>query len=246
MENQIQTLTKQLQDLPNGSLSCTSNGTHYKWYHHHSNISTYLSKNQKDLAEQLAQKKYLCALLEDFSQEKRALELYLNHHRNYSNAEQVLEHPEFKKLLSSNFAPSSQKLKDWANSDYERNPHHLEHLIHKSTSGNMVRSKSEAMIDMILYTHKIPYRYECALQLSDITIYPDFTVRHPQTGDTLYWEHFGQMDNPAYTQKTYSKLQLYTSHGIIPSIHLITTYETKANPLTPDNVKKIISLYLEH
>lgn len=246
METQIQTLTKQLQVLPNGSLSCTSNGTHYKWYHHHNNISTYLPKNQKDLAEQLAQKKYLCALLEDLSQEKHALELYLNHHRNYSNTEQVLTHPEYKKLLSSTFAPISPTLRDWTGSNYERNPNHPEHLIHKSTSGNIVRSKSEAMIDMILYTHKIPYRYECALSLGDITLYPDFTLRHPQNGTTLYWEHFGQMDNPAYAQKTYSKLQLYTSHGIIPSIHLITTYETKTNPLTADNVKRIISLYLEH
>ena len=110
----------------------------------------------------------------------------------------------------------------------------------------MVRSKSEAMIDMILYTHKLPYRYECALSLGDITLYPDFTLRHPRNGTTLYWEHFGQMDNPVYAQKSYSKLQLYTSHGIIPSIHLITTYETKMTPLTAAIIEKTVSFYLKN
>lgn len=58
-----------------------------------------------------------------------------------------------------------------------------------------------------------------------------------------YWEHFGLMDNPTYAQNAYSKLQIYTSHGIIPSIQLITTYETKANPLSTDIVEKIIAYY---
>ncbi len=246
MEAQIQSVEKQILDLPKGSLSCTSNGTHYKWFHHQNNNTVYLPKKQKPFAEQLAQKKYLCALLKDLIQEQHALKLYLNCHNHHSHATQIMEHPEFGKLLSSWFSPSSQEMQDWVNSDYERNPQYPDNLIHKSISGNIVRSKSEAMIDMILYTHKLPYRYECALTLGDVTLYPDFTLRHPLTGATLYWEHFGQMDNPAYTQSTYSKLQLYTSHGIIPSIHLITTYETKANPLTADVIEKTIAFYFEN
>ena len=51
-----------------------------------------------------------------------------------------------------------------------------ENKIHVAPSGNMVRSKSEVLIDMQLYTNHIPFRYECELQLGDVTIYPDFTV----------------------------------------------------------------------
>ena len=96
---------------------------------------------------------------------------------------------------------------------------------------------------MLLYINKIPFRYECALHLGETTLFPDFTIRHPKTGNVYYWEHFGLMDNPAYSQNAYSKLQLYTSHGIIPSIQLITTYETKDNPLSTDIVEKIIAYY---
>ena len=115
--------------------------------------------------------------------------------------------------------------------------------MHKGSSGNYVRSKSESMIDMVLYIHKIPFRYECALTLGETTLFPDFTIRHPQTGEVFYWEHFGLMDNAEYSKNACSKLQLYTNHGIIPSIQLITTYETKEHPLTADVIEKIVEDY---
>lgn len=245
LETQIQSLKEQIKNFPPGKLSCACNGKHYKWYHCNNQVNTYIPKNQQQLAEQLAYKKYLCSLLDDLSHEKRAIQFYLKHHSNNSKTEQILTHPEFKKLLSPTFKPASQELTDWMLAPYEHNLNYPENRIYKSSSGNPVRSKSESIIDMLLYIHQIPFRYECALQLGDITIFPDFTIRHPQTGTTFYWEHFGMMDNPSYAQGTFSKLQLYTSYGIIPSIQLITTYETKENPLTPDTVEKIIAQYFE-
>ena len=47
-------------------------------------------------------------------------------------------------------------------------------------------------------------------------------------------KYFGLMDKPEYCQKTCSKLRLYISNGIIPTLQLITTYETLDNPLSPD------------
>ena len=129
------------------------------------------------------------------------------------------------------------------NSPYEHNDSYPEQLIHKSLSGNLVRSKSEAIIDMYLYTNKIPFRYECALKLDDVILYPDFTIRHPKTGITYYWEHFGLMDNPSYAKSAFSKLQLYSSHGIIPSIQLITTFESKDSPLDTSLAEKLITHY---
>ena len=126
------------------------------------------------------------------------------------------------------------------NTPYDCKQIHPEHLIHKSSSGNLVRSKSESIIDMLLYINKIPFRYECALSLGNITLYPDFTIRHPQTKEFYYWEHFGMMDNTIYTQNTFTKLQLYISHGIFPGTNLITTFETSNNPLDIQTVERII------
>lgn len=105
----------------------------------------------------------------------------------------------------------------------------------------MVRSKSEALIAMSLYSHNIPFRYEAALQIGAGIIYPDFTIRHPASGKIIYWEHFGLMDDSSYRQRTVSKLQFYISHGYIPNIHLITTYETRENPLGTDEIERIIA-----
>ncbi len=127
---------------------------------------------------------------------------------------------------------------------YDRSPKYPEQLIHKTAAGVMVRSKSEAIIAMLLHTHKIPFRYECALSLNNVTIYPDFTIHHPLTGQIYYWEHFGMMDNPTYSQNTCSKLQLYATNGIYPTIQLITTFETKENPLDSEYVEALIRHFL--
>lgn len=129
------------------------------------------------------------------------------------------------------------------NAPYGHSSPHPENLIYKNISGNTLRSKSEMMIDLCLYMHKIPYQYECPLQLGTATLYPDFTLRHPETGKYFYWEHFGLMDNPKYIDTTFSKLRLYTCQGIIPGIQLITTYETKENPLNTEVIEKIIEHY---
>lgn len=67
---------------------------------------------------------------------------------------------------------------------------------------------------------------------------------HPDTGNIYYWEHFGLMDVAEYSQNAFQKLSLYASCGIIPSIQLITTYETKANPLNIETVDKLIQEFL--
>lgn len=51
------------------------------------------------------------------------------------------------------------------------------------------------------------------------------------------------MDDSSYCKNACSKLQLYSIHGIIPSIQLITTYETKTNPLSSDQIEILIKQY---
>ena len=100
------------------------------------------------------------------------------------------------------------------------------------------------MIVKVLKENKIPYRYECQLLLDDIELYPDFTIRHPETGKLFYWEHFGWLDKAEYVKNMHSKLQLYTSNNILPGINLITTYENQENPLTFKAIEFQIQLHL--
>jgi len=245
LQKEISTLEKQLETFPSGKLICTRSSKYFKWIYSDGYTHTYIPKKQRAYAEQLAIKKFLSERLNELKHEKTAIEFYLRHHdTSPSKAEQLLSDTSgFQELLTPYFKPLSEELSSWMFSPFESNPLYPEQLLHKTVSGNQVRSKSEALIDMYLYIHKIPFRYESALFLGELTIYPDFTIRHPQTGEYYYWEHFGMMDDDFYCKNACSKLQLYASHGIIPSIHLITTYETKDNPLTTEVIEKTIMHY---
>ena len=155
----------------------------------------------------------------------------------------LLEHPGYGQLLEKHFVPINEELLRWQNAPYEKSNKYEEDLIIKGTQGKMLRSKSEAIIDMMLYKNKIPFRYEEKLVLDDITLYPDFVIRHPATGEFYYWEHFGMMDEEDYMDHACDKIRLYCKNGIIPSLNLITTYETKRHPLSVEKVESIIQEY---
>ncbi len=243
LQEQITTLQEKIRSAPDGHLICCHGKTHCKWYHSDGHTKRYIPRTNRALAEELAIKKYHSYALDEFILKKKALDAYLHWYPTEKKSEQLLLLPGYADLLGSHFQPLSKELADWMTSPYEQNPKHLEHLLHKTPAGHSVRSKSEAMIDSLLYTNKIPFRYECALTFSGTTLYPDFTIRHPATGKTYYWEHFGMMDDPTYSKHTVSKLQFYISHNIIPSIDLITTYETSQVPLTTEMIQKIIDHY---
>lgn len=245
LESKISTLQEQLKEFPEGKLICAANGKHTKWYRSSGHKPSYLPKSERKLAEQLARKQYLSIQLENLLREKDAIDSYLKHHdmEAYQKEKSFVNSSGFKELLEPEFASLSEELNEWANTPYERNNKYPENLIHEAYSGNFVRSKSEELIDMFLYKNKIPFRYECALHLGMITIFPDFTIRHPRTGEVFYWEHFGRMDDADYAKKTYDKMQLYTTYGIVPTYNLITTYETRAKPLTAERVEQVVESY---
>ena len=245
IETELKKLQAKLKTYPKGKLICTHSGKYPKYYVSDGHSKKYIKQKQLPLAEELAAKRYISALIEDYTHELTAINQYLNHHQNHATtADKIISASSpYHKLLTPYLKPLSQELNEWMNSDYEKNTSHPENLIHTGSSGTLVRSKAESMIDSLLHEHQIPFRYECKLDLGDITYYPDFTIRHPVTGQTYYWEHFGKMNDPMYRNTTCSKLNTYIQHNIIPSINLITTYEIPGHPLTRDFIDFTIKRY---
>ena len=241
----ISFLKKEITGSPNGTIICTRDGNFIRWYQSIDGRQNYISKKNRPLAEQLATKKYYSLLLEDFQHERTAIEFYLKHHKlgMGERAQKLSSRPEYQELLLSSYKSKSEELFEWGNALYPTNPQYPENLIYQSTSGVMMRSKSETIIDMYLCMHQIPHRYECELTIGGKTIYPDFTIRHPITGEIYYWEHFGMMDTAGYRQNAVSKLQFYTSHQIFPGLHLITTYESQEHPLDIVEIQNLIQKF---
>jgi hypothetical protein len=121
---------------------------------------------------------------------------------------------------------------------------HEESLKHEAIGGLMVRSKSEALIAFALDLAHVPFHYEELLELDNKKIAPDFTILHPSTGERIYWEHFGMMDDAAYATETLKKFIAYGQNGITPGKNLIFTMETNADPLSIREVQGMITHYL--
>lgn len=244
LQKELNSINNKEKKFPKGELRCAKNKNRYKWFVKKQKGTSYLPKTQRDLAEKLAEKKY-------YSYKKQELEGMLAACRAYlkimqpieGQTEKLLYHPEYSKLLDKHFVPLNETLLEWQNTPYEHCNKYEEALIVKGTQGKMLRSKSEAIIDMVLYKNKIPFRYEEKLALGTTILYPDFVIRHPMTGKYYYWEHFGMMDDEEYRSHTCNKIRLYCENGIIPTIKLITTFETKDNPLSIEKVEMIVQEY---
>ncbi len=240
LDRLIKETNRKLKNLPEGKLICSGN----KCYLSDGHQKIYIKKKDEKLAQQLANKKYLSALLEDLEKEKSATDMYLRHCPKTKKADQLFAASDiFQNLLSPYFSPLSKELDNWMKSPYTTNTKHPEYLTVKVGPNEFVRSKSEAMIAKLLKQHQIPYRYESQIVLDDMEIYPDFTIRHPKTGELYIWEHFGLLDNPQYLKNMHGKMQTYTANNFLPGINLITTFETLEKPLTFEMIEMQIQYY---
>lgn len=84
-------------------------------------------------------------------------------------------------------------------------------LIHRTSKGEYVRSKSELVIANVLWNSNIFYKYEDPLYSKDGGEWklPDFTIR-TEDDKVFYWEHLGRLENdPQYAEDWEEKKEWY-------------------------------------
>lgn len=232
-----------LQTLPEGTLYCVQDGNREKWYHKIDGKEKYIPKTNQLQAARLAYKRYLIAQKQDLKQELCAVEAFLEKYPQEYETQTLLDNHRYQPLLQVFLSPRNEALKRWAEGPYDQNPYKPEGKIHCIHPGLSVRSKAEAMIASRLQTHRIPFRYECILYIAGRSVYPDFTIRHPKTGELYYWEHLGLLEDPAYSRRAGEKITLYANGGIYINRNLLLTDETRQNPLSVSEIDKVISDY---
>ncbi|WP_442580322.1 ATP-dependent DNA helicase [Mesorhizobium sp. ASY16-5R] len=88
-------------------------------------------------------------------------------------------------------------------------------LIHRTSRGELVRSKSEVIIANILHALKISYAYEQPMKGKDGSVrYPDFTIEDAETGQRVFLEHLGMMSEPSYRKRWEEKLAWYRAQDV--------------------------------
>ena len=244
--HRLSELKKQLEGCPSGTLQI-SKSRHYYTYRQKTADGKvrYIPKNQEELARQLAFKNYLKLQIEELENTLCALQLCQKQIEKCGDkADRYLyENEGASRLLKDAFPIRNALLAAWAAQPPAVSAPYQEARIQRCRSGHIVRSKSERMIDNALFAAQIPFRYEDPLTIGNITIHPDFTIRHPLTGQFLYWEHFGMMDRPAYVNRAMQSIALYAGNGYYPFHNLIVTFEAECSPLSDAQIDLMIDYY---
>jgi hypothetical protein len=126
-----------------------------------------------------------------------------------------------------------------------------EGLVHRTSRGLAVRSKSELIIAEALTHAGVRFTYEKALTLGGKTRFPDFTIEDDVSGRVFYWEHLGMLERPEYRRSWDAKLAWYKSNGVelaaesaVAPRMLICTTESASEGFDASIVQSLIRQYL--
>ena len=233
-----------LDSFPTGNLKCHRDRKYSKWYLKNPDGSmTYIPKKERERAKQMAEKRLVKLRIDSNQAELEAVKRYLNSSVDTLQKISDLVSPEsiYSELLVDEHKSLENQIASWREDSYEKNANYPEQLNKYSPTGNVLRSKTELMIDMYLASKSIPYRYECKLQLRDGSyVFPDFTIMKPN-GKEIYWEHCGRMDDPAYVESFLKKIDLYFRNGIYINETLFVTFETSNSMLQVSEMEFVLN-----
>ena len=238
-----------IKNAPEGSLRISkSNGVvqYYRRINPKDTIGKYILSKDKPLATELAQKDYDKKVLAAAQKELRLLNYTQKSYSKMQLAEKIFE--KFNSLWRALIKPvrftDEAFAKKWQSVSYKTKPFATGAPELFTARGERVRSKSEIIIADTLFRLKIPYRYECPLTLKNadgtkVTLHPDFTCLNLHTRREFYWEHFGMLDNPDYSEKAVQRLRLYERNNICTAKNLIITTETSKQPINTRQIERL-------
>ncbi len=232
-------------EFPDGKLRVVKKKSNYYCYHIIEKDDTngkYICVDNFELIEELANKEYNSKFLNYAKIELAMLEKCISR-LSLKNADLAYQNlSEYKKIFVKPYIQTDEQYAlQWQNKSYRTNQIYKDEKIYETKRGEMVRSKSEAILADIFYDLGIPYRYEQAVTLEDGTVrYPDFTLLKKSSRREIYFEHFGLLDDEEYRKSNLNKLDKYRSSGIYLGYNLLMTYETKDNPLDIKGIRKMI------
>ena len=248
LETIIDDVKTRLKHAPQGSLRLSKSHNHIQYYccDEENKSGHYIPKDEFDLACKLAQKSY----------DKKALELAEKRMsqirritKDYKEDELeklfLSEHVERQKLIKPIEKPWEQKVAEWKTNEYKGKEFQPGAPIILTEKGERVRSKSEKIMADYFYRNGIEYKYECPLYLKGVgIIYPDFTFLSRKSGEEIYWEHNGMIDEPKYARNMVKKINAYENNGIFVGERLILTYETEETILNTGKIEEMVKRYL--
>lgn len=271
LEEAIKYADMRLKNLPEGTLYVRNFESGYRYYVKADGPrgkETYLSSKDTEIIKGLQEKNYYKELKKVAEAELDSLKKIQKLHSKTKSIDQVFfDLPENKRNLIEPYVPVEieeakksieKECKFWAREKFERKGISKD-LNLTTLNGEKVRSKSELIIADRLKNADVPYYYEGKYVFIDDDLnskksayerdydvwFPDFQVLNTRTGELLFWEHFGMMDNPEYCASAQFKIETYAKHGFIMGKNMIVTMESSQHTLNVAYIDKLIEEFLK-
>lgn len=234
----LATIQKELDVLPNGTLSVNRKGSKTYFVESANSVRRGVSRDL-DLVYQLARKQFLLLQQQFLRKDVSSISRFMKQSDSEeSKAMRLLKTYQQAGLDIARITLSPEDYR-WMHSSYRSNPFRPEERRYVTSSGIRVRSKSERTIANRLELNGIPYRYEAEMELdiSSIdnlngtrhgqykTYYPDFLIRR-MNGSLVVWEHLGLLHLESYRASSFEKLFMYRQVGGVAEADMIFTVES--------------------
>ena len=248
LETMINEIGERLKVAPTGTLRMSKSHNTVQYYRctKEKTSGIYITRDDMDLARKLAQKAYDEKVLKLALKRNEQIREILADYKDTEIEDIYLrERIERQQLIKPVEPTWEQRFREWKETEYEGKGFRESVPVILTERGERVRSKSEKILADYFYRNGIGYKYECPLYLKGMgTVYPDFTFLSPKTGEEMYWEHNGMMDDPGYARDMVRRIHSYESNGIFPGERLILTYETEQTILNTSKIEQLVTRYL--
>ncbi|MCR4616899.1 MAG: hypothetical protein K5669_01795 [Lachnospiraceae bacterium] len=218
----------------------------YQYYLMENGKRTYVKKRDMDMVRGIVQKDYDEAMYKALTTVRHHIQRFIKEY-DLSLIDKVYSGmADARKQLVQPLIPTDEQfVEEWYRTHKGNQNSFPEQGTYLTAHGERVRSKSEKIIADLFEKHKVPYRYEPMLKLSEGRfVYPDFVVLNVRRRKTMYWEHFGLITDGDYAKKTLQKLSAYEDSGYVVGEDLLFSMESEQIPLNVTLIEQKIHKYI--
>ncbi|MCR4619010.1 MAG: hypothetical protein K5669_12595 [Lachnospiraceae bacterium] len=193
----------------------------------------YIKKADRDIARKIIQKDYDRSVLKIMIQQRKRISSFVKSY-DISKFERAFSDLSVgrKELITPIYPTDAEFIKSWEQShagNINSFPNENQYLTDR---GERVRSKSEKILADMFFRMKVPYCYEPKVELKNgKNVYPDFALLNLRERRTIYWEHFGLIDDGEYAMRALKKIKMYEACGYEAGYNLLFSMESGEMPL---------------
>lgn len=234
---------RELARLPEGKLKMVASKGKQYYCRIGNGARIYIGDSEKGEVRALKKRRFLETALKNIRANQILMKNYLDQYCSVNPADIMKSLPKTYQSEETFGLADFMDAEKWEAAPYDRSDKRPEHLSHKTIKGDMVRSKSEAIIANILYNMKIPYHYEEKLWLGRELVVPDFKIAVRSESRFKLLEHCGMMGKSGYRNDFRWKLEHYLMEGYLPWRDVFFTFDDKNGNIDTAAISDMIEHY---